>query len=141
MKIELLKELLNKIDFLESHNKNYTQKQYYNILDIKESLKKELSEIQKQYYKNKYIVNFNSIYFDFALFDNLYNLSDAEFKKLKNKAKKLFIKYTGNYTLFDLENCFISSSSLHGFYFPNLNNKINCISFINKKPYIILMEE
>lgn len=37
--------LKNKIDFLESHNKNYTKQQYYTILDLQEiieNLEKEM---------------------------------------------------------------------------------------------------
>lgn len=33
---EIISEIENKLDFLLSHNKNYTKKQYYTIDDIKE---------------------------------------------------------------------------------------------------------
>lgn len=33
---EIIKEIENKLDFLLSHNKNYTKKQYYTIDEIKE---------------------------------------------------------------------------------------------------------
>ena len=33
---EIIKEIESKLDFLLSHNKNYTKKQYYTIDEIKE---------------------------------------------------------------------------------------------------------
>ena len=33
---ELLKDMTQIIEYLETHNKNYTKKQYYSILDLKE---------------------------------------------------------------------------------------------------------
>lgn len=33
---EIIKDIENKLDFLLSHNKNYTKKQYYTIDEIKE---------------------------------------------------------------------------------------------------------
>lgn len=32
--VEVLEEMKTKIEFLESHNKNYTKEQYYKICDI-----------------------------------------------------------------------------------------------------------
>ena len=42
---ELLKDMIQIIDYLESHNKNYTKKQYFNILDLKEISE----ELQKRF--------------------------------------------------------------------------------------------
>lgn len=36
----ILQEIENKTDFLLSHNKNYTKKQYYTLQDIKDLLEK-----------------------------------------------------------------------------------------------------
>lgn len=33
---EIIKDIKNKLNFLLSHNKNYTKKQYYTIEEIKE---------------------------------------------------------------------------------------------------------
>lgn len=41
-KINTIKE---KINFLESHNKNYTKKQYYKIIEIQEILEQILNQL------------------------------------------------------------------------------------------------
>jgi len=74
-------------------------------------------------------------------FDNLYMIGDKQYRKLYNKARKLFVKLfesyitmQNRYATFENENCFISSSSLHGFYFPNINTHLLCIAFKNGQP-------
>jgi len=84
------------------------------------------------------IFNINNLE-SFSIFDKLDTLSDNEYKQLKRKAKLLYIRYL-NKNNFNNEVCFISTSDLHGFYFPNLEN-IRCISFINKKPFILINDE
>lgn len=71
-------------------------------------------------------------------FDDLTKLSDKDFQRLYNKARRLFAKLPekyitkyGNYLRFENESCFISSSDLHGFYFPNINSDLVCIAFKN----------
>lgn len=69
------------------------------------------------------------------------SLSDAEYKKIENEAFKLFRAFTGhNKQFFKSQACFISSSALHGFYFPNYQ-VMRCISFIKGIPFIILDDE
>jgi len=80
------------------------------------------------------IKNFNS-FDDFKKLDNLNNI---EYKKIYNKAKTIYKNYTG-LNNFKSESCFISSSSLHGFYFPN-SQVIRCVAFLksNNKPCILI---
>lgn len=73
---------------------------------------------------------------NYSVFDRFdFSLSDTLYKKLYNQAKKLYNVFT-NSNDFQKESCFISSNSLHGFYFPN-NEKIVCIAFLDKTPYIL----
>ena len=69
----------------------------------------------------------NINYNDYIKFDM--SLSDKEYKRLYKEAKREFKKHSNE--SFDEHACFISSSALHGFYFPNLEN-IRVIAF-NKK--------
>ncbi len=80
------------------------------------------------------INSFNS----FDDFKKLNNLSDTEYKKLETKAKTLYKNYTG-LNNFNSESCFISSSDLNGFYFPN-SCIVRCIAFLksNNKPCILI---
>lgn len=75
---------------------------------------------------------------NFNDFKELNNLSDTEYKKLETKAKTLYKNYTG-LNNFNSESCFISSSSLNGFYFPN-SRVVRCIAFLksNNKPCILI---
>lgn len=129
-----LNAYINKIDFLESHNKNYTKKQYYNILDIQEFFKNELLKLQKNYYKNYKYFKLDEIE-TFKIFDDLYNIIDKKYKELYKKAKKLYYDYTKRMDFSD-QVCFISSSSLNGFYFPNVED-VRCIAFIDSKPILL----
>ena len=73
----------------------------------------------------KTINNIN--YNDYIKFET--SLSDKEYKRLYKEAKREFEKYSNE--SFKEHACFISSSALHGFYFPNLEN-IRVVAF-NKK--------
>lgn len=76
----------------------------------------------------------NINYNDYIKFDM--SLSDKEYKRLYKEAKKEFNKHFKE--SFEEHACFISSSALHGFYFPNLEN-IRVIAFNKKtnKPEVI----
>ena len=69
----------------------------------------------------------NINYNDYIKFDM--SLSNKEYKRLYKEAKKEFNKHFKE--SFEEHACFISSSALHGFYFPNLEN-IRVVAF-NKK--------
>ena len=69
----------------------------------------------------------NINYNDYIKFDM--PLSDKEYKRLYKLAKREFEKYSKE--SFEEHACFISSSALHGFYLPNLEN-IRVVAF-NKK--------
>lgn len=91
---------------------------------------------------NKPIYDIDDPAMDWDQFDKLDGgLSDKEYKKLENKARKLWFKMgLPNFCCgcnFDREACFTSSSAIHGFYFPNLNSVVRCIAFINKKPVLV----
>ena len=60
-------------------------------------------------------------------------ITEKEYKLYERRARKLAKENGIN---FDQEACFISSSDLHGFYFPNLKD-YRCISFINGKAYLL----
>lgn len=73
---------------------------------------------------------------NYSVFDRFdFSLSDKQFKKMYMQAQKLYNTFTKTND-FKKESCFISSNSLHGFYFPN-NEKIACIAFLDKIPYIL----
>ena len=76
----------------------------------------------------------NINYNDYIKFDM--TLSDKEYKRLYKEAKKEFNKHFKE--SFEEHACFISSSALHGFYFPNLE-KVALIAFNKKtnKPEVI----
>lgn len=80
----------------------------------------------------KTINNIN--YNDYIKFDMF--LSDKEYKRLYKEAKREFKKHSNE--SFEENACFISSSALHGFYFPNLED-IRVIAFNKKtnKPEVI----
>ena len=42
-----IKTIEKELDYLLTHNKNYTQKQYYSLLEISEQLEKLKEEIKK----------------------------------------------------------------------------------------------
>lgn len=83
----------------------------------------------------KTINNIN--YNDYIKFDM--SLSDKEYTRLYKEAKKEFNKHFKE--SFEEHACFISSSALHGFYFPNLET-IRVIAFNKKtnKPEVIYYE-
>lgn len=60
-------------------------------------------------------------------------ITEKEYKLYERRARKLAKENGIN---FDQEACFINSSDLHGFYFPNLKEN-RCISFINGKAYLL----
>lgn len=68
--------------------------------------------------------------FDFGSFDSLDDLTGRQYKAAIEKAKRcakrenLFIFYN-----WDKQACFITSGSLHGFYFPNREGALRCIAF------------
>lgn len=92
-----------------------------------------LEAIWKKATENK--ENINEI--NFNDFDNLEGLTDRGYKALFEKAKKAYQKTQYRYKRFEDQACFISSSSLHGFYFPNLGAGLRCIAFRNCKPVLI----
>lgn len=74
----------------------------------------------------------NIIYDDFNRFDDC--LGIKEYSTLYKKAEKTFKSlFINAYKKFENEACFISTGSLHGFYFPNLKNGLKCIAFKNGK--------
>ena len=118
------------------------------LKDDKSSIEAQLLTAQKEYapeLKNDCLFISDKIIGHFVKFDIIKNysvfdrfdfsLNDTLYKKLYNQAKKLYNTFT-NSNDFQKESCFISSNSLHGFYFPN-NEKIVCIAFLDKKPYIL----
>lgn len=131
------KTILKKLDYVLTHNRSLSKENYYIIDEVKESIEKDYIETLKKDYLKYKKISLNKI--DFKVFDRFENpLNEKEFKKLKLKALKKFLWYTGNHKeIFNNNFCFISSSCLHGFYFPNYES-IYCIAFINRKAIIIL---
>ena len=87
----------------------------------------------------------------FDSFDKLDNISDEDFKTLYKKAQLEFYYLKHDYIInesynFKDENCFISSSDLHGFYFPNIELKYKnydflCIGFLKGEAHAIFTTE
>lgn len=69
----------------------------------------------------------------YQTFDKLDKLTDKEYKLYERRARKLAKENGIN---FDQEAVYITTSDLHGFYFPNLKD-YRCISFINGKAYLL----
>ena len=61
MKNTELKEIKNKMDFLESHNKNYNKTQYYYIIDIKNIIDKEYKKAQERKKRKDFKTEFQNI--------------------------------------------------------------------------------
>lgn len=136
----LLNSLINKMEFLEAHNKNYNKTQYNCVCDVLETLKNERLQILKNEYLKKKKLSFSKINFD--VFDNLEKITEKDFKILRFRALKIYTAYTGNHKeIFNNQSCFISSSSLNGFYFPNGPHILKCICFIDGKAILILNDE
>lgn len=128
-------KIIEKLNFVLTHNKTLSKQNYYILDEIKTEIEKDFENLLKESYKKAVFIPLTETDLKYKCFDNLYNLSDKKFLQLKRKAKKLYYNFTHENN-FDLENCFISSSSLHGFYFPNLQI-INCICFIDEKPILL----
>lgn len=63
-------------------------------------------------------------------FDDLGSLSDKAYKALEQKAKKCAMKENPFLRWeWGKQACFVSSSNIHGFYFPNLGTSLRCIAF------------
>ena len=60
-------------------------------------------------------------------------ITEKEYKLYERRARKLAKENGIN---FDQEAVYITTSDLHGFYFPNLKD-YRCISFINGKAYLL----
>ena len=133
----LLNSLISKMEFLEAHNKNYNKTQYNCICNVLEILKNERIQILKKNYLKYKKLSLSKI--NFEVFDKFEKpLNEKDFKNLRLKALKKFLWYTGNHKEIFYNNvCFISSSCLHGFYFPNYES-VYCIAFINGKAILIL---
>lgn len=69
----------------------------------------------------------------YQAFKKLDKLTDQEYKLYQRRARKLA---KANGINFDQEVCYITTTDLHGFYFPNLKD-YRCISFINGKAYLL----
>lgn len=72
-----------------------------------------------------------------VLFDKLDKITDEQFKKLRSRAKRCASAHGID---FESEACFISSSSVHGFYLPNNREGKRVIAFINGKAYLFSNE-
>lgn len=140
-------DIFKTIETLKNES-NYFNNNYNNIIDIefKENLlyiyfynKNVCNNIIVDIKENKIIKN-NLDDINFSSFEKLENMSDQQFTEYQAKAKKklYFLGSQDNifclagdgvtcknitFKTFNDENCFISSSDLHGFYFPNLQIK------------------
>lgn len=124
------------------YNPTITNDHKINFKKLLEPSEENKIKLLNEVYKlaNKPFYNLEDKNFNFKEFDKLENLNNKEFNKLYKKAKKLWKNSNMpnfNFCNFETNNCFISSSDLHGFYFPNLNSSIRCIAFINKKPVLV----
>lgn len=130
--------LINKLNYVLTHNKTLSKTNYFIIDEVKQEIEKDFILFLKESYKKTRFVPFSGGY-DYKICDNLLKLNfqklnNKEYKKLYNKAKKLYFEFT-NKNDFDDEAAFISTSSIDGFYFPNLEN-IKLIAFIDGKPIL-----
>lgn len=126
--------ILKKLNYVLTHNKTLSKTNYFLIDEVKEEIEKDyINQLKKEYTAGRFLPLAGVE--TFKIFDDLQNLSNDDFKKLYNKAKKIYYEFTQENN-FKNENAFISSSSLNGFYFPNLQS-VRVIAFINKKPILL----
>ena len=135
--MKINKDLINIIDYLESHNKNYTQKQYLYINYLKDIFKNDyLKQLKKEYIKkrifNKIEIETISIFTDLK-FDH--ETQSKKLKKFETESKKLFYEYTKNNN-YDFDKCGVLcfNNDINGYYFYKLNFIIACIDY---KPVLI----
>ena len=128
-------------DFINKLNNVYIK---YDNIETTTARSRYAPEIEKKCLfladtKVGFFLDFETAFKNYKIFDTFnYNISDKQYKKLYKSAQKLYAAFT-NKNDFQKESCFISSNSLHGFYFPNLE-KIACIVFLDKIPYILYHE-
>lgn len=85
-----------------------------------------LKRIIKRSLKNKIVLTDAEIS---AGFDSLENLTPQQFKRKEKQAKKIYQSTFYKYAKFEDQSAFISSSSVPGFYFPNLGARLRCVAF------------
>lgn len=75
-------------------------------------------------------------------FDDLGKVGDKEYRALEKKAKACAMKENPFLCWeWDKQACFISSSDIQGFYFPNLGTSLRCIAFRNGKAVAVFDSE
>lgn len=125
--------LINKLNDVLTHNKTLSKRNYFIIEEVKQEIEKDFILQLKESYKKARFIPFVGGY-DYKVCDSLQKLNNKEYKKLYNKAKKLYFEFTNKNNFHD-EAAFISTSNIDGFYFVNLEN-IKMIAFIDEKPIL-----
>lgn len=92
-----------------------------------------LKAIYKEATKSKIILTDAEIS---AGFDNLESLTPRQYKRKEQQAKALYNKTLYRYEKYERQAAFISSGSVHGFYFPSLGARLRCIAFRKGRPVL-----
>ena len=124
MNYKTLEILKNKIEFLESHNKNYTKKQYYNILDLEEIILKEYKKaINKKSFLKNYLRDFILNDDDFLKCFNTYN------KDKKNNFKS-YVNYIIKIIFEEYENEIYLDKTYLDISYLIINDKIINLDYV-----------
>ena len=115
----------------ERYNLTHTDHKV-NIEGMKEATEEQLAKILA--YATKELNKAPTTTEEAGSFDDLGTLSDKAYKALEKKAKACAMKENPFLRWeWDKQACFISSSDIQGFYFPNYNGALRCIAFRNKR--------